>query len=383
MLQAAGSNAGAAVLAALAGRQQSATEPEQGRRPRRGGEATADAAADEFEELEIGGSSDQQPATGFEAAGPGQQAAAASLSAPACPLSAPACPLLEHLDLSGCIAVKGSALRRAVRCLPGLLDLCLNDSGALHALLDLLPAVGKPGKSSGKVAAVQAALAQLTRLEALNADNLNAQHAAALLRQCPSLRRLALGSKQLAAEHFDRQQHWLRGTGDNGSGGTNGRFGGDSDSAPLPSLLHLEVGWGTGGTFLQHLLRPHLASLTAHVGAAVSDWDLRQLAASCRFLARLSLKGANVSDAGGTACCCCHTPVLGNSACRRFPRSLLAHLSHLLTCRRGGGAAALLAADLPSAAGLHRPLHRSTGSASRGRSSRAWCSSTGQQQQQQ
>jgi hypothetical protein len=195
-----------------------------------------------------------------------------------------------------------------VRCLPGLLDLRLNESGALLALLDLLPAAGaaagqagRPGKSSGKVAAVQTALAQLTRLEALNADNLSGQHAATLLRQCISLRRLALSGKQLAAEQFDRQQHMQRDSGDNGSGGSGGGRGG---SGTLPSLLHVEVGWGTGGTLLQHLLRPHLISLTAHVGAAVSDWDLRQLATGCRFLARLSLRGANVSNAGGAAAGC-------------------------------------------------------------------------------
>ena len=376
VLQAAGSNAGAAVLAVLAGRQQSAAEPEQRKHQsrRQSNENTADTvilASEEFNQLDLSDGPSQQPAAGQQAAAPLP--------------SAPACPLLEQLDLSGCCAIKGSALRRAVRCLPRLLDLRLNECSALHALLDLLPATGaaagkagRAGKSSGKVAAVQTALAKLTRLEALNADNLSGQHAASLLQQCTSLRQLALSGKQLAAEQFDRQQHGQAGSGDDGSGGSDG------DSGTLTSLLHLEVGWGTGGTLLQHPLRPHLVSLTAHVGAAVSDWDLRQLAASCRFLARLSLRGTNVSDAGGAACCCvalfCACPI---AACCCLPRDFT-HLPAVLTCRCGGGAAALLAADLPAAAGLHWPLHRPTGSTSSGSSSSyASLSGTGQQQQQQ
>lgn len=289
-LYAAGSRLGSASLAALAGRQPQAAEADaqqqreeqRARRPphRSGGGCDADGAADATQGLRL---SPGSPSAGVAGAGAGAGGAVDACAA--------ACPLLERLDVSGC-SVKGSALRRALRCLPSLADLRLNGSSCLHAALDpLLPADGASG-SSGKAAAAAASLARLTRLEALDADDLSARHAHALLAACTSLRHLALSGKQLAAEQLDRQQHAAAHA--SGSDGSSG-------SAALPSLVHLEVGWGTGGSFLAHLAErhaPHLASLTVHPGAAVSDWLLQRLAPACPCLRRLQLRGANVSDAG-------------------------------------------------------------------------------------
>lgn len=218
----------------------------------------------------------------------------------------PACPLLEQLDLSDC-AIKGSALRRALRCMPHLADVRLSGCSALHAVLEPLllpPSSGGGGSKRGsshlssKGARAGQLLAQLTRLEALDADDLSRQHVAALLRHCSGLQHLGLSGKQLAAQQFDRQQHGDSG-GDNGSSESGA-------GCPLPSLHHLEIGWGSGGTCLLHLARQHpqLVSLVAHSGAAVSDHHLAALAASCAGLARLCLCGSNVSDAGKSCWCC-------------------------------------------------------------------------------
>lgn len=267
-LYAAGSRLGSASLAALAGRQPQAAEADsqQQREERRARHRSSDCAAEAMEGLRL------SPAAADGAC-------------------VPACPLLERLDLSGC-SVKGSALRRALRCLPSLADLRLNGSSCLHAVADsLLPAGG-----SSKAAAAAAALGRLTRLEALDADDLSSQHARALLAACTALRHLALSGKQLAAEQLDRQQHAAPAPSPPASA--------PCGSAALPSLVHLEVGWGTGGTFLQHLAErhaPHLACLTAHPGAAVGDWLLQRLAPACPRLRRLQLRCANVSDAGVSA----------------------------------------------------------------------------------
>ncbi|KAL4457935.1 hypothetical protein ABPG75_012800 [Micractinium tetrahymenae] len=215
----------------------------------------------------------------------------------------PACPLLEALNLSGC-ATKGSALRRSLRCLPRLRSLCLNGCAGVGGLLDpLLKADGGGGSSSSSKAAkagrVTSVPAALTRLEALDTD-LEGRHVQALLRHCTALRSLALSGRQLAAEGFDRRQHSMH-------AGSESSCGASASSAALPSLIHLEVGWGTGGTFLLHLTQrhcPHLAALTVHVGAAVSDWHMERLASSCPHLGRLCLRRANVSEAGVAAMLC-------------------------------------------------------------------------------
>lgn len=168
-----------------------------------------------------------------------------------------------------------------------------------------------------------------------------------LVQHCTSLRSLAVSSRQLAAQQssagrlgrYDPSLPRLlptaeqRGQGDGaeeregsirfgwaenfraGAGpAAPGEGGGDcaaavpavaaapagSDAPGLPSLLDLEVGWGTGGAFLWRVLlaSPFLRSLTVHAGAAVGDWHLEQLAVSCPYLCRLELRGANVSDAG-------------------------------------------------------------------------------------
>ena len=317
VLHAASSKLGSASLAALAGRQQAATAasaaaeaPDQGRQrsprqrqPSSRGSGCAAAAAEELAGLRL---SPGHPAQATHAA----TAAAASAEAEAAAAPQAACPLLERLDLSGCRRVKGSALRRALRCLPRLADLRLNAcaglSSVLDPLLDWMPA-GAGGccsaatagsaaaAASGKAAVAAALLGGLTRLEATDADDLSAAHAAALLRCCTSLRRLALSGKQLAGERADRAKYPAAAAGSSGGSG-------DGTGTPSPSLVHLEVGWGSGGTLLLHLASRHgrhLASLVVHPGAAVSDDLLRSLTASCRHLARLSLKCANVSDAGG------------------------------------------------------------------------------------
>lgn len=221
-------------------------------------------------------------------AAPGQQhREGAPQAAAGEPASQPACPLLEALNLSGC-ATKGSALRRALRCLPQLRSLCLNGCSGVGGLLEPLAQAGAAGSGAAKSCALLAGLAALTRLEALDSD-LEGRHVPALLQRCTALRRLALSGRQLAAEGLDRRQHGERQQAD-GSG-----------CADLPSLVCLEVGWGTGGAFLLHLAQrhcPHLAALTVHIGAELSDWHLRRLAASCPSLGRLRLRGANVSEAG-------------------------------------------------------------------------------------
>lgn len=219
-------------------------------------------------------------------------ARAAALHPGAAPFAQPACPLLEALDLSEC-ATRGSALRRALRCLPHLRSLALNGCSGVGGLLEPLLAAGDGAGSSqaARVGALLAGLAALTRLEALDSD-MQGRHVQALLGHCTALRRLALSGRQLAAEGFDRQQH-----------DTRLRSAGSSGDV-LPSLVWLEVGWGTGGTFLLHLVQrhcPHLAALAVHVGAAASDWHLERLVASCPHLGRLCLRGTNVSETGEAA----------------------------------------------------------------------------------
>lgn len=226
-------------------------------------------------------------------AAPGRTVAAGALQPGAAALAPPpACPLLEALDLSGC-ATQASALRRALRCLPRLRSLRLNGCSGVGGLLEPLVEAGGAagGSQAARTGKMQSGLAALTRLEALDSD-VEARHVQALLGRCTALRRLALSGGQLAADGFDRQQHGEQRQGD-GSGAAAGA-----------SLVWLEVGWGTGGAFLLHLAQrhcPHLAALTVHVGAAVSDSHLESLAASCPHLGRLCLRGANVSDAGEAA----------------------------------------------------------------------------------
>jgi hypothetical protein len=86
-----------------------------------------------------------------------------------------------------------------------------------------------------------------------------------------------------------------------------------SSSTSLPSLTHLDVGFGAGGSLLLHLAQrhaPHLLSLTAHVGAAVADYHLQQLAAACPALMRLRLHGSTVSGEGEAGPEVCHTPLV-------------------------------------------------------------------------
>lgn len=298
-LYAAGSKLGAVTLAVLAGRQQPAAAsagvdaPAQERQPRQHRErqraphssGSATRATEELAGLHLS---------------PGRPQTAGAAAAAGAPQ--PACPLLERLDVSGC-RVKGSGLRRVLRCLPQLADLRLNACSGLGSMLDpLLPGSGSGGDAapasvptSGKAVATVTLLGRLTRLEALDADDLSARHVAALLQHCTSLRRLALSGKQLAAERADHAHYSAAAAcGVDASSGCEART--------LPSLLHLEVGWGSGGTLLQHLVRKQgrqLSSLVVHPGAAVSDDHLHTLAASCRSLGRLSLMCSNVSDAGG------------------------------------------------------------------------------------
>lgn len=315
VLHAAGSRIGSLALAALAGRQQRQVEPEAqpGRQQRYSEQrlhanSSADVASEALQGLHL------SPGRPAARQGPG--------AAPAPAPPQPACPLLERLDLSGC-RLKGSALRRALRCLPHLVDLrlssCRGGTSGLHAVVDpLLSAEGAAGSggggsasgSSSKAAVASGILSQLIRLECLDADDLTGRHVCALLRHCTRLRRLALSGKQLAAEQFDRQQHATDNSRPDASSNSSriccgsssgGKEDVDVEEQQLPSLLHLEVGWGTGGTFLLHLAQRHggqLASLTVHAGTAASDWLLCQLAASCRHLARVCLNAANVSDAG-------------------------------------------------------------------------------------
>lgn len=343
ILHALDNSLGAASLAALAGRAAQAAEQQehgtrtsvvhgqQGRQhgeqhqeagPRYGAAAAAEAAA-------IGITAD--PTAQAEAAlgslhlssGGRSMRSRAQPSEADCEAAAsaaqPACPRLERLTIggSGC-RVKGSALRRALRCLPNLKDLRLHGC-EVHAVIDpLLPSAGgnssKGGssKSSSKAAAIGHVLGQLSRLELMGCDDLAPAHVAVLLQHCTSLRRLALSSKQLAAEQFDRQQH--SGLGREGGCSKADGDGSSSSCCCLASLTHLAVGWGAGGTFLVHAaeLAPFLTSLTVHVGAAVSDDQLAAVAASCRHLERLCLQGANVSEAGARGrapgcdfvCCC-------------------------------------------------------------------------------
>ena len=304
-------NLGTASLAALAGREAQPTEQQQQRSgqhlqahlptPAAAANGMASDATSQIGtalgglHLESSGRTAQLDATSSrppptQMAGSG--AAAASMQ--------PSCPLLERLVLggSGC-RIKGSALRRALRCLPKLTDLRLHGC-EVHAVLDqLLPLAGSTSKggskSSSKAEAVGHMLGQLSSLELMGCDDLAPGHVAVLLQRCTSLRRLALSSKQLAADQFDRQQHSSLGGSLDSSGGSG-----------LLSLTHLEAGWGTGGSFLVGIaqLAPCLTSLTVHVGAAVSDSQLAAVAASCRHLERLCLHNANVSDEGAREACC-------------------------------------------------------------------------------
>ena len=305
VLRAAGSNAGAAALAALSGRALAEGPP-------------AEAAQQATESSQLPRRSNQhaepcKPAHSrhsLPSSSGGADAAAAALAGlhVAAPRSQPACLQLEALDLGGCRGCKGTALRRTLRHLPCLRDLRVS-GGPLHSLLDpLLPlmdggssqasgsragssssssrrSAGSAGSSAGdggggKTAALAASLGRLTRLEALDCPSVTSAQAVALLRACTSLRRLALSSQQLAGERFEQRP--LPG------------------GPPLPALAHLEVGWGTGSAFLAQLAggSPHLVSLTTHLGASVSDWQLQAVADSCRHLAQLSLHGSNVSDEG-------------------------------------------------------------------------------------
>lgn len=312
VLHALGSNLGTASLAALAGREAQPTEQQQQHsgQHRQADLPTPPAAANGMASdatsqvgtalgglhLESSGRTAQPGATSSRPPPTqvtGSGAAAASMQ--------PACPLLERLVLggSGC-RIKGSALRRALRCLPKLTDLRLH-SCEVHAVLDpLLPPAGSTSKggskSSSKAEAVGHMLGQLSSLELMGCDDLAPGHVAVLLQRCTSLRRLALSSKQLAADQFDRQTHSRLG----------GSLDSSSSSSDLPSLTHLEAGWGTGGSFLVGVaqLAPCLTSLTVHVGAAVSDSQLAAVAASCRHLERLCLHNANVSDEGAREACC-------------------------------------------------------------------------------
>lgn len=278
VLHAADTALGAASMAALAGRQQRAAEAQppgqhaqrQHCRQHPGGGSTE------------GG--DEGKATG----------AASALErmrlAPAAAEPSPACPLLEQLDVSGC-SIKGSALRRALRCLPRLTDLRL--CSALHAVLD--PLASDDAGGSSKAARASQMLGQLSRLEALDADDLSSQHIRALLQHCTGLRRLALHSKQLAAERPDWRHMAAQPAGCSAAAGGSS----PSSSSLLPLLSHLDIGWGTGGSFLLNVpTLSSLYSLVCHPGAALSDWHLQQAAPRWPYLARLALRSGNVSDAG-------------------------------------------------------------------------------------
>ncbi len=329
VLHALDSNLGPASLAALAGRAVQPTEQQEHSRQHRqagpyGTTAAANGMASEATtQLEVGLGSLHLDVSG-RTAQPGAAtrhppAAQVADSGAAAALTWPACRLLERLAIGGSSCrLKGSALRRALRCLPNLTDLGLH-SCEVHAVLDpLLPLAGSKGgnKSSSKAEAIGHVLSQLSRLEVMGCDDFSPPHVAVLLQHCTSLRRLALSSKQLAADRFDRQQHGsLSGrssSSDGGCGSSSGSDGGCGSSSGLPSLQHLAVGYGAGGTFLVHAAEqaPHLTSLTIHLGAAASDSQLAAVAASCRHLERLCLQGANVSDEGavqsgcGTVCLC-------------------------------------------------------------------------------
>jgi hypothetical protein len=324
VLHALDSNLGTASLAALAGRVAQPAEQQQqqhGRQQQHAGPPTTRAAANGMASNAT--IADAEAAMGSLHLGPSdhtaqqnaalkrQAATGADSGAAVAAIPQPACQLLERLALggSGC-RVKGSALRRALRCLPNLSDLRLH-SCEVHAVLDqLLPSAGSASKggskSSSKAEALGGMLGQLSRLVLMGCDDLGPAHVAVLLQHCTNLRRLALSSKQLAAEQFDRQQH-----GSLGISGSGKSSGCSSGGGSWPALTHLEVGWGSGGTFLVQVaqLTPYLTSLTTHVGAAVSDNQLAAVAASCRHLERLCLHNANVSDEG-VICVLEHCPQL-------------------------------------------------------------------------
>ncbi|GAB4819895.1 hypothetical protein N2152v2_006941 [Parachlorella kessleri] len=166
-----------------------------------------------------------------------------------------------------------------------------------------------------------------------SAGGLSWRHLELLTQHCTSLRHLAISSRRLAAEQqaagplgqysadllgpaqCEQQpptdavsQHGQQGVAliqaaQQGAAQQAAEQGRQQARPRLPSLLHLEVGWGTGGAFLWHsmLSSPSLASLVVHAGAVVNDWHLQKLAASCRHLGKLELIGSNVSDEGASA----------------------------------------------------------------------------------
>lgn len=192
----------------------------------------------------------------------GASEAAAEPLPQAAAVAQPCAPLLELLDISHCGLGLGPLLEVASR-LPSLA--CLT-------------ACGVPACSGSPAASAHAGLARtLTALELMGCDDLSSGDASALLRACTSLRRLALSGNRLAAERF----HVL------------------CPAVPT-SLLHLEVGFGTGARFLACALEasPCLASLAVHLGTECSDWHAEHCIVRCRNLRRLRLAAAHVSDAG-------------------------------------------------------------------------------------
>lgn len=249
------------------------------------------------------------------------------------------CARLHTLDISHCLLLVagpggdscGALLPRALCHLSSLVDLRLNGVSAVAAgpLFEAPERLAAASGSSGAAATLARVLGQLTRLELLetaadcqagdprwpkpgapastrgsnsSGGGLAWRHVEALVRHCTALRRLALSSWQLAAAQGAAagplgrySSNLLSPTGPEAGGAA------EQGQGQLPSLLHLEVGWGAGGAMLWHLLRasPYLASLRVHAGAVVSDWHLEQLAQRCRYLARLELRAANVTEQGG------------------------------------------------------------------------------------
>ena len=280
----------------------------------------------------------------------------------------PLFPSLYTLDASHCPALSsgeggGTLLPRALCHCTSLVDLRLNGAAGAGLIFEAAARLGAARGSGSAAAALLGVLGQLTRLELLDAGGcwaaaslgaagkrssrkalpassgsgsgagLSWQHVDAMLRLCTSLRHLALSSQQLAAQLAEAGRLGQYGTlpeggpGSSASGSHQGaapggqercghpqdgmQQGGEQQAeegppASRPSLLRLAVGWGTGGGLLCHLLRssPYLASLTVHAGADLGDWHLRLLAAGCRHLAALELRGANVTEQGGPARWC-------------------------------------------------------------------------------
>lgn len=146
--------------------------------------------------------------------------------------------------------------------------------------LEHLDASGASGPIAGSIDQACALAARLTSLRLLDADGLTSAEAAVLLDAGTELRSLALSGRTLAAEGFHHRP--------------------PSPAARPLHLIHLEVGWGTGGQWLSHALAtsPHLASLAIHLGAEASDSHLEAAAKRCRHLRRLYAIACGASDLG-------------------------------------------------------------------------------------